>query len=183
MSSPFVFLCLGHTSQSTSIWFHRVVFPYIIVSLFSACYFCIWAGHPLEVALSPLKMSNPLCPLYLQQFFLNFYHNITLCNTMLSSFLQIGHRLAQKQQHQKSLHVRFPPVWLRNPSDIRPTICPSLDPLPILPCAPECIKRPVCSLGMSWCNYIMLFLNFRDMFFWVRFAALSHNSHLQTSCN
>ena len=61
-----------------------------------------------------------------------------------------------------------------------PTICPSLDPLPILPCAPESKKRPVCSLGIKWCNYIMYFLISRIC---LRFAALSHNSHLQTSCN
>ena len=36
------------------------------------------------------------------------------------------------------------------PSDTRPTVCPSLDPLPILPCAPECKTSLLAWDVMPW---------------------------------
>ena len=99
--------CLAHlffltlhpqTAQSTSIWLYPFFFS-SISSLRSSWYFChnsltfsglfpahfsLWAGQPLRVALFPLNISNPLCPL--PSFFPDvFYPNITTRNSMLCS--------------------------------------------------------------------------------------------------
>ena len=72
-----------HTAQCTSSWLYTFFFSFIS-SLCSAWYFChnsltcsalfpahfsLWARHPLQVAFSPLNISNPLCPLHFQHCF------------------------------------------------------------------------------------------------------------------
>ena len=79
----FFFTLHSHTSQCTSIWLYTFFFS-LISSLCSAWYVChnsltfsglfpahfsLWARQPLHVALFPLNMSNPLCPLHLQHCF------------------------------------------------------------------------------------------------------------------
>ena len=71
-----------HTSQSTSILLHTFFFinllsvvsmiichnSFTFSGLFPA-HFSLWARHPLQVALSSLNISNPLCSLHFQHCF------------------------------------------------------------------------------------------------------------------
>ena len=83
----FFFTLYLHTWESTSIWLYIFCVTLVIidfVSIFSSWYFChnsstlsvlfpahcsLWARHNLQVALSRLSISNPLCPLHLQHCF------------------------------------------------------------------------------------------------------------------
>ena len=88
MPCPFVFLHLvpAHLRIHLNLIIHCLCYisHYKFVSIFSSWYFChnsstlsvlfpahcsLWARHNLQVALSRLSISNPLCPLHLQHCF------------------------------------------------------------------------------------------------------------------